>query len=445
MLKTSTPTLPEASTEGLPTLSSGDFLPKVGNWATLGGWLVLITCSTAALSAVTPFNQVVVAPATIRPQGETRIVQSQLAGKVNQILVQEGQVVSQGTPLATIDPSQWQLQSQQLATSLQNTQAQLVNIDEQLQSLSQQITSENTLNQRTVAAAQADLSRSQREHQTQTVNANTQVQEAEAALKLAQTELERFRSLASAGAISELEVLQKEEAYKAAQARLIRAQSLLNPTTSTLTVAEEQIRQSESRGQARMAELKQQYQGLIQRQLTLRDQLNRDQKSYEQIQQDLRHTTIVAPLSGRILRLNLRNIAQVVQRGDTIVQIEPGQVPLQIKAKVPVSEIAKVKACPTPAPADCQSSQVQMRLSAYPYPDYGTLRGVVTGIAPDATQTEAGATFYEVTIIPAQPYIERQGTRYSLQSGMELSAEIIAREETVLTFLLRKARLLSQI
>lgn len=453
--KPNTPTLrrttsgdidPEADLFG-PQLDHRDFLPAISPWSTLGGWLILGTFgSLAALAALTPFQQVVTAPATVRPQGETRLVQSRLAGSVSQIFVREGQMVSPGTPIAAIDPTQWQLQRQQLATTLQNTQAQLDKVTAQLQALNQQIASEATLNERTLIAAQAELARNQRELQNQTVAATTQVQEAEAALKLAQTELKRYQNLVRAGAVSELEVLTREEAFKAAQARLVRAKSLLNPSRAPLTVAAEQIRQSEAKGLARIAELRQTQQDINQQRLELQDSFNRTQKAQEQLSQDLRHTTIVSPLGGKILQLNLRNIAQMVQTGETIVQIEPSQVPLVIHARVLVSDIAQIRACPTPAPTNsapstCQGSPVQMRVSAYPYPDYGILRGHVTRIAADATTADNQPAYYQVSITPEHPYLERGGKRYLLQSGMEVSAEIISSQETVLTFLLRKARL----
>lgn len=42
-------------------------------------------------------------------------------------------------------------------------------------------------------------------------------------------------------------------------------------------------------------------------------------------------------------------------------------------------------------------------------------------------------------------YLEKQNQQYLIQPGMEVAADIISKEETVLTFILRKARLLTDL
>ncbi|MBD2003320.1 MULTISPECIES: hypothetical protein [Cyanophyceae] len=94
-----------------------------------------------------------------------------------------------------------------------------------------------------------------------------------------------------------------------------------------------------------------------------------------------------------------------------------------------------------------------MRVSAYPYPDYGTLKGKVSAITPDATAPQSNETtisgavlpFYEVTIQPLKTELNKGARQYTLQPGMEMTADIISREETVLTFILRKARLITDL
>ena len=98
-----------------------------------------------------------------------------------------------------------------------------------------------------------------------------------------------------------------------------------------------------------------------------------------------------------------------------------------------------------------------MRVSACPYTDYGTLKGTVAAIPPDAVVPQSdnnasaantttatqqtGASFYEVAIEPDKTILGKKNNRCDIQLGMEGQADIITKEETVLQFLLRKARL----
>lgn len=92
------------------------------------------------------------------------------------------------------------------------------------------------------------------------------------------------------------------------------------------------------------------------------------------------------------------------------------------------------------------------------YPDYGVLEGRVKRIAQDVIQSQNNSSnsnsrsarqqtpnFYEVFVSPEASTFGRKEYQCSLQPGMEGSAEIITREETVLRFILRKARLSSNI
>ncbi|MCC5622781.1 HlyD family secretion protein, partial [Nostoc sp. CHAB 5715] len=92
--------------------------------------------------------------------------------------------------------------------------------------------------------------------------------------------------------------------------------------------------------------------------------------------------------------------------------------------------------------------KVELRISSYPYPDYGTLSGAVRAISADTIVplTNGNSTvtpYYEVSIEPLKIYIEKDFQQYPLQPGMEVTADIISRQETIITFIFRKARLLT--
>ena len=165
----------------------------------------------------------------------------------------------------------------------------------------------------------------------------------------------------------------------------------------------------------------------------------------------MQKTVIRAPQGGTILKLKLRNPGQVVNPGTVIAQIAPQDVSLVVKAKIPVSEIRKVQICRAKEVKNCQTGKAQIPISAYPYTDYGVLRGAVRGITHDAIAVSssgnntATAPYYEVTIEPEQAYLEKKNQHYPLKPGMEAKAEIFAKKETLLILMLRKTRLMKNI
>lgn len=432
----------------LPTLSSNEFLPRLSPWAVMSGGFIITLFGVAVVSAtVLKYNVVVKAPATIRPTGDLRLVQSAIEGTVNQIAVENNQSVKAGDPIAYLDGSRLNTTKSQLQSDVQQQQLQLSQISTQLSALESQILAETNLMQRTVQAEQAELENQQRLYQEQRVGTEAEFQEASASLRLAQDELARYQQLANTGAIATLMLKEKETAVEVAVTKVDRARAALNPTAATIAKAKQQIAQAQAQGEASLATLRQQRGQLLQNQAELQSQLARSQKELQQAERDFNQQVIRAPIAGTLLQLNLRNSRQVVQPGEAVAYIAPANAPLLIKSQVSAQDIEKVKV----------GQQVQMQVSACPYPDYGTLKGTVKAIAPDALpapnlggtgETVAQAavpTAYEVTILPQTTYVGTSNHPCQLQAGMEGKADIISRRETVLQFILRKARLISNL
>ncbi|MCL1471055.1 HlyD family efflux transporter periplasmic adaptor subunit [Argonema antarcticum] len=493
--------------EFLRPVTSDEFLPPIGRWTTLGGLFLVGTVGAAvALAALTEYNVTVKAPATVRPSGEVRLVQAATEGTVKSILVEQNMVVKQGDAIATIDDSQQQTKKSQLIGNIQQNQLQLAQITAQLNSLQTQLLAESRATERTVVSAQADLDRSQRDYRDRQITTVTEVQEAEANLKIAQAELQRaleelqkeqanllsaeanlkgveanlksaisrrdrYKPLAESGAISrdrleetELTVQQQEQsvlgqkaaveaqkkaiegqlqtvetqkqAVGVAQAKLQGVKAALNPSTAPVAIANERIAQEKARGEATIATLRKEREALIERRIEIQNQINRSSKEIEQIETDLQKSVVSSPADGTILQLYLRNPGQTVRSGEAIAQISPSNASMVIKARVGAEDIAKI----------ALGQKSQLRVSAYAYPDYGVLKGKVSAIAPDAIALQnSNAPYYEVTILPEKTYLVKSDRQYPIQPGMEITADIISREETVLTFILRKARLLTDL
>ncbi|MBE8999946.1 HlyD family efflux transporter periplasmic adaptor subunit [Nostoc sp. LEGE 12447] len=484
----------EPNPDQLHLVEVNEFLPHIGKWTNFGGGILLsIFVVAVSLTSVLNYNVTVKVPASIRPVGEQRIVQSAMSGTVQKIDVQENQVVAKGQAIAHVDDSQLQTQKSQLESSIQQSQLQLNQIDAQLREMNVQIGAQASLINRTLIAAQAELGGTQRNYQDQQIKATADmteaeaaltlakvqrerlqrekllratVQEAEAALILAKLQRERLQPIVVSGAVPRNLFEEKEQQVKSAEAKLeqtkANAQSLLeekeqalkvaqinrekaktaiNPSNALVTVASERIKQEQARGEATLAALKKERETLLQQRLELHKQLVSTGKELQQVKTDLNKSVIRSPIEGTLLQLNLRNPGQVVQPSEAIAQIAPLNAPLLIKARVPDQDIDKVK----------PGQKVQMQVSACPYPEYGTLKGTVETVAPDAVptvkttaaQSQVQVLAYQVTIQPQKSYLGRSDRQCHLKSGMEGRADIISRQETILHFILKKARLMA--
>ncbi|QFS50084.1 HlyD family secretion protein [Nostoc sphaeroides CCNUC1] len=442
----------------IPQAEENDFLPPLGNWTTAGGIVALVTVTIAvAVASVTKYKVTVQAQANLRPAGELRLVQAATEGPVMRIFVKENQVVKTGDAIATIDDSRLQTKKSQLESSIGQTKLQLVQINAQIHALNNQVIAQTDSSNRGVAAAEAELSSRKRDYQDKLITTVSDVQEAfanvkaaTASLKAAETKRNRYENVAKVGALSQdqfeevqLAVRQQEQALLAAKAKLQSLQAALNPTQAQIAIAYNRIAQEKATGQANIATLNKETNALIQQQIEMQKQFEHDSRELKQVNIEIKETIISATADGVISKLNLRNPGQTLRPGEEIAQIVPTSAPLVIKAVVGTEDKSKLK----------PGQNVQMRVSACPYPDYGTLKGKVKSISPDAffpaannggaiaTNPKAGA-FYEVTIEPQSLSLGRGNKQCSIQMGMEGKVDIISKQETVLQLFLRKARLI---
>ncbi|QUY46202.1 HlyD family efflux transporter periplasmic adaptor subunit (plasmid) [Acaryochloris marina S15] len=426
--------------EQLHFVQEDEFLPSISPWVSLGGMILILVFGIAvALSSVIKFSITVKAPAKIRPAGGLSIVQSSIEGTVTNINVEENKAVKKGDIIARLDDTSLQNRKSQLQGDIRSITLQRYQINAQLRALDNQIIAESWLVTRSIAAAEANLAENWRRYKDLQISTEADLEETQAGYDLADEAYQRFKELEKSGAIAKLQVQEKRASLKAAAARLKRVKVALNPTNATINKALEQISQEKARGNVTIAGLNQQREQLMRTRIESQNQLQRTQKELEQINSELRGTHIQAPIDGTVLQLNLRNPGQVVQQGAAITQIAPRKAPVIIKVKVSAQDINQVK----------KGQAVQMRVSACPYTDYGILHGTVKAVSPDAISVgetvapAASPTFYEVIVLPRSLYMGNQQRWCRLQFGMEGRADIISRQETVLQFVLKKARLIS--
>jgi HlyD family type I secretion membrane fusion protein len=441
----------------LPQVQSDELLPKIDPLVTFGGLFVVGTVFTAInLATVIKYDVTVRADATVRPAGDLRLVQAAEEGTIKNILVKPNQIVKKGDVIAVIDDSQIQNKKQQLQDNIQQIIKQKSNLSVQIEQLDHQVFYEKLSIDRAVAVAKDDRDRILRNFNNEKVITNSNLEEARADLIYTQEALDRYQQLAATGAIAEIQIEERKQAFRTAKAKLNKAIAEMNPTNATIAIAEGKIAQEREKGKAIIAGLKKERQEIIRTQFELQKQISTNEKEIQQINTQLKKMSIHSPVSGTILSLNLRNLGQVVKTGDEVAKIAPNNSPLIIKARVNNEDIGKVNICKAKSVVNCEEGKVQMRIAAYPYPDYGVLKGSVKAIGADAIVPQnneqtyfansiKSSPYYEVIIEPEKFVLEKNGRSYPIQPGMEVTADIISRQETVLDFLLRKTKLIADI
>jgi multidrug efflux pump subunit AcrA (membrane-fusion protein) len=144
----------------------------------------------------------------------------------------------------------------------------------------------------------------------------------------------------------------------------------------------------------------------------------------------LRHTTITSPASGIITSVAVRGSGEVLQPGQTVATVAPGDAPLVVEALLANKDVAFVQ----------KGMPAKLKFEALPFQDYGVVDGTVISISPDAVTDKDHNSYYKVIIAPSTMRIATSGREITLRPGLSASAEIVTEQRTVLSLLFEPAR-----
>lgn len=144
----------------------------------------------------------------------------------------------------------------------------------------------------------------------------------------------------------------------------------------------------------------------------------------------LERTVLTSPMHGIVNKLSVTTIGGVVRPGEEIMQIIPVDEELFVEAKVRPEDIANIR----------PGQEATIKLSAYDYTIYGTLKGRVDVISADTFKDENRPELpphYKVTVrVDLASLTDRQVTM-AIRPGMQAQAELHTGEKTVLQYLLK--------
>jgi membrane fusion protein len=143
------------------------------------------------------------------------------------------------------------------------------------------------------------------------------------------------------------------------------------------------------------------------------------------------HSELRAPVSGRVSGL-LVTRGQYVTPDQTLMHINSSGGPLQATLHVPSSSIGTIE----------EGQVVRMRFVAFPYQRFGVHEGVVTQVGKSAlfpselaVDRELQGPAYRVIVGLSSNSIEAYGRTFQLRPGMELDADIVIEERSLIEWL----------
>jgi membrane fusion protein, adhesin transport system len=330
--------------------------------------------------------------AKVIPSSREQIIQSLEGGILSAMMVKEGDIVKQGQPLLKIDPTKakaFYQEGQNKAIALRATAARLraeargipLKFSADVKKLPELVANETNTYQAKRQAVEQGIATIKRSKQ------------------LIGRELAMTEPMAAKGLVSEIELLRMRRQYNDLELQIQeRFNKYRADAANELNKVESELSQTTENVGAR--------------------------------QDQVKRTTINAPLRGTVKNIRMNTIGGVVQPAQDIMEIVPLEDRLLVEAKIRPHDVAFLH----------PGLPAMVKISAYDYSIYGGLEGEIEIISPDTLREERKTeeeNYYRVLVRTKNSTLMNNGKALPIIPGMTASVEIRTGEKSVLDYILK--------
>lgn len=379
--------------------------------------------------ALAQVDRVVHAEGRVVPAGKAQIVQHLEGGIVSSLVVHEGSLVKKGDLLVVIGDTRADSQLGERMIKIASLQARAARLRAEAegsgrpafkQGLEFDVSAQGA-EQALFVARRQKLAQETEIFQEQVRQKTAEISESEsrrkslgAELDIARHQLSIITELVAKNAASKLEVLE-------AQGRVQRLLTQIGDAESALPRLRAAIHEAEAKRGEALARFRSE----------ARAELSTVQMDIDSAGEGLRaesdrvtRTDIRAPVNGIVNRIYINTIGGVVKAGEPIMELTPTDERVVIEAQVRPNDRAELR---SDLPAN-------IKVGAYDFGIYGTLRGRLTEVSADTVSDERGNRYYRVGLeVDAIPSSYRDNP---IMPGMPVTADIVTGRRTVLQYVL---------
>lgn len=367
-----------------------------------------------------PLDVVSNAIGEVLPMTRVKSVQHLEGGIVAEIVVREGDGVEQDQPLVLLDPVRATSEFDELTARLQSLRIDQLRLEAEVDNREKPDFPEDLRRENPLWIAQSEETfkgrKNRMEHDLQAQKSlieqrQQEIKELNARL---QNNHKSFNLLQEQVHISE-GLLKKELTNRMVHLDLVRQlqnlEGQMQADQATLPRIEAALREA----QERLASLKASHIEKAREELTDArrswDELSQRALKYKQARE---RTVLRSPVKGIVKTLAVAARGEVVQPGQTIVEIVPVDDRLVIEAKLPLQDIGYVH----------EGQSVRVTLNTPDASQFGHIEGVIRTVSPDAIVTNDKGAFYKVRIETNSSFFSARDQIYRLYPGMQVLCSI---------------------
>lgn len=394
-------------------------------WAVLG--LFILAVLWACIGEI---DEVVVARGKVIPIGYTKVLQAEDKGIVKRILVQEGQRVKKGELLMELDrtmsESDLNALKKEIAYYDTNIRRILAELEDKpfVPEAGIPVDSKDFIQQMSLYRSRQSEKRAKLDFY------DAQIRQKEDSVRVAESSLVKYKQLldiarereANLKEIVEVGAISKYT-YLEYKGKRIELEQNVSMNISELSAAEAEAKAARQE--------KAQYQAEWNRQL--QEELINSRKQYNTLKESERKAElknklieIKAPVDGAVHKLDIHTVGAVVREAQGLMEVVPEGTPMEVEAWMENKDVGFV------AP----EMPVEVKVDAFNFQKFGTLKGKVREISPDAIEDKERGQLYRVMVSIDEEKLHTDNRNLQVYPGMAVSAEIKTRKKRIIDFFL---------
>lgn len=396
-------------------------------WLIVGFVLVFIVWAT-----LTKIDRTVRGQGRIIPSSQLQVVSNLEGGIVESIHVKTGDMVKRGTPLVRLDQTATGAEYSSNQAQFDALQAKIARLEAEVsgrtpafppvttENMAEQIAIERSLHLSRMADVGSLLAAANaRIHQAERSVAEAEAAHAsrKSALTAAETELRLIRPLVERGIEPRLSLVQAENAAASAQSDVAAAAAAITRAQSTVAEAQASLAQQRQDWRSRAA---QELAAARAEAVALRRQL-------PALSARVDRTVVRSPLDGRVNRVLVTTVGGTIAPGGPLVEIVPSEESLLVEVQIRPSDIAWVR----------MDQNAKINVTAYDSSVYGSMKGKVVAISPDATLNErTGESFYTARVTTNDKLFDTAGKELEIGPGMIADVSLLGDRRSVMSYIM---------
>lgn len=363
--------------------------------------------------------------------GENKTVEVLDAGQVTEINVTEGQTISAGQLIASINPIFAKSAFDELISKKWGAEARLTRIKAEIENKSMDYLD------RKLAAFPSELASSQKwlyksrieEFSAKESTIIKQIQQLENVEVEKLNELDGVNRLLKINENEQSEILpliQNGVIGKSEMYRLDREKSQLESRIATISSQIEQNRNSIEKSELEIVQIQKAYRTQLFKELAETTQtLSEISSQMPKFEQKMSQTKIISPIDGIVNQLFINSIGAVMNSGEEIAELVPIGEELEIQAYIDPKDIAKIE----------PGQNARISLTAYDSARYGYMVGSLVKVSTDAVfREETKSYMYSVNLKFVNTLENDDGTLVTILPGMIGQVDIIRGRRSILQF-----------